>query len=92
MKLELISNTNLCTILMEHSSCLPNSMPTKPMIVINHVKVLMEKRLEGIHDQTYNETNSSVSYGGNPILDESKTPFKELDEMFNYPEVLSFFP
>ena len=54
---------------------------------MHNIRVLMEKRLEGLHDTCYNEPNSSVLFGENPIIDESKSFLKDLDEKFKYAEV-----
>ena len=53
---------------------------------MHNINNLMQKRLEGVHNSTFNESNSVTCFGDNPLIEESKLFIKRLNENFKLPE------
>ena len=53
----------------------------------HNVAVLKYKRLQGVHNSTFNESNSIVLCNNNPIIAESKEFLADLIEQLRRPEV-----
>ena len=53
---------------------------------MHNINNMMQKRLEGVHNSTFNESNSVACFGDNPLIEESKLFIKRLNENFKLPE------